>query len=118
MKKVEIFKPEFDDLVYPAVALALHSEDIAQLRINDRVLTKLEAKGVENSIPPTEEESKVVGKLIPLFVLKGKKATFEFEDTEAAYLVEKLKGLLPKVHGRVLRPLLPIFTALKKEDDE
>lgn len=118
MREVVIYKKEFDNLVYPAVALALHQADVKELRMNDKVSVKLEAEASETSDPPSDEEVRIIGSLIPMFELNGDKATFSFEDSEAEYLVNKLKDLLPKIHGRILRPLLPIFAALRKPEDE
>ena len=121
MKKITITRKVFDDLVYPAVALSLHGEDMAELRICDKVLTKMEAKAKllpPEKLPKAEPGDPPPPKMAPLYGLKKDKDTFEFEDHEAEYLVGKLTALLPKIHGRILRPLLPIIAELEKEEGE
>jgi hypothetical protein len=121
MKKVTISKIVFDNLVYPAVALSIHGEDLGELRLCDKVLTKLEAKA--KVLPPEKLAKSEPGdlpppKMNPLYGLKKEKDTFDFEDHEAEYIVGKLTSLLPRIHGRILRPLLPIIAELEKEEVE
>ena len=118
MKKVTMGREVFNDLVYPAIALSLHNADLSELRLCDKVLTKMEAKA---KLLPTEKLPKTEPggppKMKPLYGLEKEKDTFEFEDHEAEYIVKKLTALLPKIHGRVLRPLLPLIVDLEKEDN-
>ena len=117
MKKIVINKREYDKFVYPTIALALH-KTVRELRMNNKVLKKLEVEGIEISTKPTPEEARIIGSDVPMLELKTKSAVFNFEDNEAEYLHEKLENLLPRVQGRILRFLLPIFAALQEEVDE
>ena len=117
MKKVTIIKPDFDDLVYPAIALAVHGETVAELRMCDTVLKKLEAYASRGK--PQDRSTFEPGqtKAAPaLFELRGVSAEFDFEDAEAEYVAEKLLGLLPQIQGRRARALLPIVEALQADD--
>ena len=121
MKKVTMGREVFNDLVYPAIALSLHDEDLRELRLCDKVLTKMEAKAKllpAEKLPKLEPGDPPPPKMKPLYGLNKEKDTFEFEDHEAEYVVKKLTALLPKIFGRVLRPLLPIIAELEKEDEE
>lgn len=116
MKRAIITKEDYDDLVYAAVALAVHEKTAGALRMCDHVLTLLEAQGRE--LPPADSSLWAMGQTKappPLFVMRGSSFAFEFEDAHAEYLVGKLIDLAERMEGRFTRRLPAIINQLEKE---
>ena len=117
MKTVTLTKPQYDDIVYPAVALHSPGDTIALLRICDAVMTKLEDAGQRGRILDKSQWGIGVDKAPPpLYKLNGIAHDFEFENAEAEWLVQKLIDLLPTTQGRLMRDALPIIDALEAPD--
>ncbi len=127
MKQVKMRKDDYDDLVYPGIALARNTTE-TDLRTQNFVLLKLEAEG--HSIPAERMQPVLCDRCQTLMMHEPKKrppalyemngliAEFLFEDPEAAYMVEKLTNHLPNVAGNLARRLIPILDALQKEISE
>lgn len=99
MKKVEVTKKEYADIVYLAVATS-SAKDIKELRLTSKVLDKLEAQAVEGDDGVSS-------------VLKGEQATFLFEDAEADFLKNKIEETFPKLQAWAARKALPIIDQLE-----
>ena len=110
MITIKVTKKDYDELVYPACAFATH-ESVGELRLCDKVLTKLEVAGSQSA--PKEGDA---ASATPLFTMKAMTHDFQLEDHEAGYLYTKLTGQLGRIEGRRMRALLPLLEALKPKD--
>jgi len=80
VRTVTLTKTEYNEIVYPLVAL-LPSQSDAELRVAIAVLNKLEAVGAPNAESGTNP---------PLFVLMDDEAELRFEDAEAEHITRRL----------------------------
>ena len=113
MKTVKIRKDDYDDFVYPAVALDL-PKSVKDLRMADKVLAKLETVGVQGE--PKETKDQQSGEMItpvPFYTMEGVAAEVDFEDAEATYLHGILAQAVTRIQTRRSRGILPILDALK-----
>lgn len=114
---ITITKLQYDEIVYPAVALHSAGKTIASLRLCDSIMTKLEAAGMRGR--PLDKSlwgAGVEKAPMALYKLNGVAAEFEFEETEASFLLEKIVDLLPGTQGRLMRAALPVIDALEATD--
>ena len=102
MKTLTISKADFDEILYPLIALDPVS-DRSALRICLNVLGKLEAKaklGPETNGTPR------------LWVLKEETTDLELEDAEAEFVVARLEAGIPRLAATRARAIEPMLTAL------
>jgi hypothetical protein len=111
VKKLRVTKVEYDEFLYPAVA-ACRDEDLAQLRLTNKVLDLLEARGVspemENGVPKNGGQ--------PWYKLNSPAVEIELEDVQAAHVVSRLKQVIPTLQAWRARQILPLIDQLTKED--
>jgi len=117
MKTITVTRADYNDLVYPVVAVCTH-DDVASLRIADKILTKLEEAGKPDPVPARKEVCKACGApplqaAPPLYKMEGISAEFELEDAEATFLHEKLTELTKTITGNRMRTVLPVIAALE-----
>jgi hypothetical protein len=114
MKTVVVTKMQYDEILYPAIATQSVGETVAELRMCDAVLNKLEAHGKRDK--PLDKSLWAPGAESgppPLFKLQDITVELEFEDAEADFVIAKLITLLPNTQGRLVRAALPIIDALE-----
>ena len=127
MKQVILERDDYDDLLYPGIALATNTTE-TDLRTQNSILIKLEAKGrpipADRVQPVLCDRCQTVTTHEPrkrppdLYHMDGGTADFLFEDAEATYISEKLTEHLPRVPGNLARRLIPILDALKRDISE
>lgn len=117
MKTLTVTKADYDEIVYPLVALDAVKEP-AKLRVALGVLEKLEAAGERQDKGPTKcpHCSGVVeaAKAVAMYRLNDLSADFEFEDAEAEFVAERLKAGIPRLaasRARTIPGLLDMLGA-------
>ncbi len=118
MRTLTIDKYCFDVILYPAIGTATHGETVAEVVMCAAVLTKLQVGTIEG---PTQAASTFQeGQLFappPMRLLEGNEATYEFEDGQADYVVQKLLAVLPNLQGRQAVLMVPILRALSPPNE-
>lgn len=110
MRQLNVVRSDFDDFLYPAVAVWT-PKDTPELRVQSRILDKLEAEAVPkvkdaNGQPSTTD----IG-----YSLKEDGCVFAFETDESALIVKCLERQVQALIGVRGRRLLPMIDQLQEE---
>ena len=98
MKTVNITDDQFEQIVYLACATGT-ADDVQELRLSSKVLDKLEEQALEK---PEGQGYKLITDA----------ADFEFEDTEAAFLLKRIEEMIPSLQTWAARKVLPVIDQL------
>tara|TARA_R110000824_G_scaffold287258_1_gene475358 strand:+ start:234 stop:542 length:309 start_codon:yes stop_codon:yes gene_type:complete len=98
MRTIEISAEQFEQVVYLACATAT-AEDVQQLRLSSKVLDKLESKALEK---PDGQGFKLMNDI----------ELFEFEDTEADFVLKRIEEMIPSLQTWASRKILPVIDQL------
>lgn len=109
MRQLIVDKEQYDDFLYPAVAVK-QPPSILELRLQMKVLDKLEAVGT-----PTEKTKEGSPSRMTGYVLSADTVTFDFEDNEADLVVRCLEAQIPQLMGFRSRHLVPLIEQLQKK---
>ena len=113
MRNLVLTQVEYEDLVYPSVAVFSASE-VKDLRTVVKVLDKLEAAGEA----PERKGGRFVDPNNVIYKMNGISAMFHFEDAEAEFLIERLEAFMQRIQAWQSRGLLRIIDQLKTEVEE
>lgn len=115
MVTITLRKNDFDDVVYDAVA-SDSPKDMGRLRVINELLEKLEAVGSssERSIPDGKGGTMTVQD----WTMSDLTADLELENGEAEYLHGRLLEVLPQLHARRSRYLIPLIDSLDRRTEE
>lgn len=102
MKTLTVSKADYDEILYPLVALKA-SEDDATLRLAFRVLDKLEDVGEPHENPGGPS----------MYRLSDLSATFELEEDEAKFVATRLRAGIPQLATTRARAIVPMLDALE-----
>lgn len=106
MKTLRLSKPDYDDLVYPAMA-ANTAQDLQELRIAAKVLDKLEQHG--------EAAKREAGRLAA-YRAKSPALEIKLEDREAELVAQRLEEIAKRLQDWQAREVLPLIDQLKAGD--
>lgn len=101
MKTVVISAEAFDSIVYLACATT-PAKDIADLRVTSKVLDKLEEKAIK-----TPELG---------FKMVEPSEAFEFEDAEAAFVLQRIEDTIPQLQAWAAVKVLPVIDQLQGKE--
>jgi len=106
MVRLTVTKPDFDELVYPAVAL-VRAADVATLRLMLSVLCELEEAA--EPVPPRPGE-------VRMYQLRSEEYTFEFEAHVAELVARALEDAVPMVAASRARAIPALLAQLRPEE--
>ena len=116
MKKLKVNAAEFENLLYPAMAISV-TENAEDMRTTIKILDKLEKKG---ELQPRDKTGVMADPTKAMCILNGGAigANFSFEDAEAKYLVDRLVDHMKKIQAWQGRDIIPMIDQLEKDIKE